>query len=185
VLVEVVGTAATLANVRGVDGGLTVLPDPGRSERPAIEADLSVGILVMDSVRLLEWPSGLTVTSSLELGLGGTGMDLGRTLERKLGASAGVFSFRIGEPRRVGPGIDDECLWPDKEVRKGVLGDALPRRPFGEAGSGVGGVCGFRTGTLVGTLLGDGNGLRSLKEERRFLRRGRRVMGGTSPIVSR
>jgi hypothetical protein len=177
VVAEVVGAALTLASVRGVDGVLTVLPDVGRSDRPIIEVDLRVGMLVMDSVRLLEWPNGLTMTSSLEVGL--AEMDLGRTLERRFTASA-EFSFRIGEPRRDGPGIEDECLWPDIEDRRGVRGERLPR-PFVGGGSGVGGVCGVHAGRLVG----GGNGLRSLREERRFLRGGRPETGGTSPIVPR
>ena len=71
-----------LIGERGVEGGsLTVLPDPRPSVIPEIEPDigLRVGILVMDSLRLLECvdvdcAKGLTVTSSLLCCLGVAGM---------------------------------------------------------------------------------------------------------------
>lgn len=124
--------ATALIGERGVEGGsLTVLPEPGRSDRPAIEPviGLKVGIAVMDSLRLLEWvevdcANDLIVTSSLlsRLGVAGagctlplrvnawTGRDSGCTLPLRAGGGAGSFSFLIGEPSRMGAGMDEVCL---------------------------------------------------------------------------
>jgi len=88
------GATALIAE-RGVEGGnLTVFPEPGRSERPAMEPDMGrrVGILVIDSLRLLECVDvdcvkGLTVISSLLSCLGVAG--LGCTLPLRVKASTG------------------------------------------------------------------------------------------------
>lgn len=75
--------AIALMGERGVDGGnLTGFPEPGRSDRPAIEPEIGrrVGMAVVDSPRLLEYPDvdcakDLMVTSSLlsRLGVDGAG----------------------------------------------------------------------------------------------------------------
>lgn len=84
--VAVTEGATALMGERGVEGGsLTVFPEPGRSDRPAMEPDigLSVGILVIDSLRLLECvdvdcAKDLIVISSLlsRLGVPGEGCTL-------------------------------------------------------------------------------------------------------------
>lgn len=88
--------AIALMGERGVDGGnLTVLPEPGRSDSPAMEPDmgLRVGILVMDSLRLLECvdvdcAKDLIVISSLLSRLGVASMG-GCTLPLRLNAWTG------------------------------------------------------------------------------------------------
>ena len=85
-----------------------VFPDPGRSDNPELVAGLSEGIPVTDSPLLFVGLYDLIVTSSLDSGF--VVIDLGRTLPARSRAFPGEFSFRIGEPKRVGVGIDDVCL---------------------------------------------------------------------------
>lgn len=90
--------ATALIGERGVEGGsLTVLPEPGRSDKPAMEPDigLRVGILVIDSLRRLECDevdcaNALTVISSRLSCLGVAGF--GCTLPLRVKASSGRAS---------------------------------------------------------------------------------------------
>jgi hypothetical protein len=160
-------------------GNLTVFPEPGRSDKPPLTVDFKLGIPDTDCPRSLRFLTGLwdlTVTSS-----GFPATDLGRTVPERAREVPGEFSFRagicIGEPSRVGVGMDDVCLAGDGVVREGVLGSALDCRLSRDPGRGV---CGDHKGTSSASC----NVLRSLKEERRFLRGGPAV-DGTSPIVPR
>lgn len=205
------GTA--LIGERGVEGGsLTVLPEPGRSDRPAMEPDMGrrVGMAVIDSLRLLECVDvdcvkDLMVISSLlcRRGVAGAGCTLPLRVNASTGRASGCtlplrgsvegtgsFSFLIGEPSRIGAGIDEVCLCEDTAVRKGVRGgEILPRlsrlsRFFGRVESGLRGVCDDHEGALSANCIS----LRSLNEERRFLRGWAgtaSLEGGTSPIVPR
>jgi hypothetical protein len=128
------------------------------------------------SLRRLVGLYALMVISSFISGL--AGVDFSRTLPGRSRAFPGEFSLRIGEPRRVGVGMDDVCLTCDGVVRKGVRGSALDCRVSRNIDSGLRGVCGDHVGTLSASC----NVLRSLSEERRFLRGGPAV-SGTSPIV--
>lgn len=114
---------------RDVEGILTVFPDVGRSESPE-PVGLSIGMADTDSVRFLEGPWALMVTSSGFSNL--AAMDLGRTLPGRSNALPGAFSFRIGEPSRgigdpnleVGVGMAD-CFTGDGVLCDGVCGEAL------------------------------------------------------------
>jgi hypothetical protein len=159
-----------------------VFPEPGRSDRPALDAvDLRLGIPDTESprsLRLLTGPCDFMVTSSdISVFMA---MDFGRTLPARSKTLPGEFSLRIGEPSRVGVGMADACLMADGVVRKGVCGSALDCRVSRDLGSGLRGDCEDH----VGTSLASCKVLRSLNEERRFLRGGPAV-GGTSPIVPR
>ena len=118
------------------------------------------------------------MTSSFASGF--ANIDLGRALEALSKVLPGEFSFRIGEPKRVGVGMADACLVVEGVVRDGVRGSALDCRPSRDDESGLRGVWGDH----VGTSLASCNVFRSLNDERRFLRGGPAV-GGTSPIVPR
>lgn len=128
--------AIALMGERGVDGGnLTGLPEPGRSIRPAIDPEIGrrVGMAVVDSPRLLVYPDvdcakDLIVTSSLlsRLGVDGVGgctlplrvkawsdRDSGCTLPLlpiEDGAGCSFSFLTMGEPKRMGAGIEDVCL---------------------------------------------------------------------------
>lgn len=170
-----------LVGEREVDeGNLTVLPDPGRSDSPppGVLVGLRVGIPVTESPLFLVGPYDLTMTSSFVSGLAVIGF--GRLLSTRSRTLPGEFSLRIGEPRRVGVGIEDACLVGDGVLREGVRGEALIWRLARDGESGPRGVCGDHEGTSLASC----NVLRSLKEERRFLRGGPAV-DGTSPIVPR
>jgi len=102
-------------------------------------------------------------------------MDFGRTRSKTLPVE---FSFRIGDPRRVGVGMDD-CLGCDGVIREGVDGEALVCFTFRCEESGRRGVCGDQ----VGALSANCKAFKSLKEERLFFRGGPVAPIGTSPIV--
>lgn len=161
------------------EGIFTVLPEPGRSDRPELEIGLRLGIPETDSPRSLRRLVGLyvlIVTSSFASGF--AAVDFSRILPGRSRALPGEFSLRMGEPSRVGVGMADVCFICTGVVREGVRGSALDCRVSRNIESGLRGVCGDH----VGTSLASCNVLRSLSEERRFLRGGPTV-GGTSPIV--
>lgn len=91
--------ATALMGERGVEGGsLTVLPEPGRSDKPAMEPVMGrkVGILVIDSLRLLECvevdcAKDLIVISSLlsRLGVAGAGCTLPLRVKAWAGRDSG------------------------------------------------------------------------------------------------
>lgn len=132
-----VAGAIALMGERGVDGGsLTGLPEPGRSIRPAIDPEIGrrEGMAVVDSPRLLVCPdvdcaNDLIVTSSLLSRLPGVDGVGGWTLPLRVkawrvrdsgctlpllpidGGAGCSFSFlTMGEPNRIGAGIEDVCL---------------------------------------------------------------------------
>lgn len=160
---------------------MTALPEPGRSSKPVLVVGLRFGIPETVSLRFLVGLMDLMTTSSLFAWL--TVPDLGRKLPVRSRGVPGKFSFRIdgiGEPSRVGVGIEEVCLCNDALYR-GVRGEILVCRCSRGAGSAcLRGVCGDHSGTSLASC----NVLRSLNEERRFLRGGPTV-GGTSPIVPR
>lgn len=166
------GGAPILVGERELDGGsFTVLPEPGRSDSPPLAVGFKVGIAETDSPRFFVGLYDLMVTSSFE-------PDFGRAAPTRSRGLPGEFSFRIGEPRRVGVGMDEVCLVGDGVVRDGVRGEALDCLFSRSTDSGLRGVCGDHVGTSSASC----KVLRSLSEERRFLRGGPDV-GGTSPIV--
>lgn len=183
---------------RGVEGGsLTALPDPVRSCRPALVVGRRFGMAELFgrfrglgmpetvSLRFFVGLFDLMVTSSSTSGFIVTDFPLMCAGRSK--PTAGEFSFlsvlstRSGEPSRVGVGIDEVCLCKAIVAAEGASGDSLIWRvSWRKAGSTLRGVCGDHSGTSSASC----NVLRSLKEERRFLRGGP-VVGGTSPIVPR
>lgn len=149
-----------------------MFPDVGRSESPE-DVGLSIGMEDTDSWRFFVGLCALIVTSSCFSGdFEGTAMvDLDRI--RPIVLAAGEFSFRIGDPRRVGPGIDDCLLCIGVRVREGVRGEALVCFTFRCEESGRRGVCGDQVGVSSAVC----NIFRSLSEERLFLRGGPELDG--------
>jgi hypothetical protein len=160
---------------------LTAFPEPGRSSRPVLVVGLRFGMLDTVSLRFLVGLMDLMTTSSLVALLAVP--DLGRELPARSRGLPGMFSLRIdgiGEPSRVGVGIEVVCLC-NAALYKGVRGEILVCRCSRGAGSVCfRGVCGDHAGTSSASC----KVLRSLNEERRFLRGGPTV-AGTSPIVPR
>jgi len=101
--------------------------------------------------------------------------DLGLTLPARSSRFIDEFSLRIGDPSRVGVGIE-ECFIGDGVVRDGERGEALSCRSLSKVDSGRRGVCGDHAGASLASC----NILRSLREERLFLRGGPTEDGTTS-----